>query len=387
MNKNVEKLKVILIDPWGTANTSEYLSGLIYGLCPIVNVEVFTNRYFTPKVPLNANIHAIFFKRTEKMSGGIFRKGLRGIEYIMGYMKIFNFLKECGPVDIVHINWLLNYKMDIWFLKAIRKYTKKIVYTAHNVLPHINGEQYIRQLKQIYSICDRIILHGESIKKEFEYYFPDEAQKVYIQKHGSNLRPEVDYDETQISEKIKTKVKSYKNRYLFLGRVFYNKGPDRLLASWKKEWNDSLLIIAGHRDGIYPELAKYDDKISKADNILEINDFIEENTLRFLIDNSELILLPYRHASMSGVVFTAADFRKPILCTNVGALPEYLLCNEDSFIVDNSDEAFFEMLTYIHNNISKKELVRMGENLNRNISMKCSWAIVAQKLVSECYKD
>ena len=55
------KLKVLLIDPWGTANTSEYLNGLIYGLSSVTELTVFTNTYFELKVESKADINKIFF--------------------------------------------------------------------------------------------------------------------------------------------------------------------------------------------------------------------------------------------------------------------------------------------------------------------------------------
>ena len=378
-------LEVILIDPWGTANTSEYLNGLIYGLAPITHLKVFTNHYFKLKTPSRATIHYVFFRFTEKIPHNIFRKALRGIEYIIGYHKIIKFLRKNGSVDIIHINWLLNYKLDILFLRELKKYTKKIVYTAHNVLPHINGKKSLAQLKKVYSLCDQIILHGENIRNEFEKYFPTESHKIYIQKHGCNLHPDISYDEKEIEDGLKCKVNLFEKRYIFFGRIFWNKGLDRLVSAWHDDWNDTLLIIAGKIDDYYPELNQYREQIANATNILLLDEYVEDNTLNYLIDKSDIIVLPYRHASMSGVVFTAADFKKTILCTDVGALPEYLCNNDDSFIVDNTDAAIRIKLNYIHDYISKEQLLKMGVNLSINITSKYSWNIVADKLLAECY--
>ena len=99
---------------------------------------------------------------------------------------------------------------------------------------------------------------------------------------------------------------------------------------------------------------------------------------------SVVILLPYRHASMSGVVFTAADFHKTVLCTNVGALPEYLENGVDSFVVDNDNQAIFEKLNDLRS-VDNRFLQKMGDLLSDNIQNKCSWDVVTSKLVHECY--
>ena len=56
-------LRVMLIDPWGTNNTSEYLNGLIYGFSGIVELDVFTNYYFNQYVESSVSVKKIFFKK------------------------------------------------------------------------------------------------------------------------------------------------------------------------------------------------------------------------------------------------------------------------------------------------------------------------------------
>lgn len=385
MSKNDEKIKVVLIDPWGIANTSEYLNGLIFGLSKFVDLKVFTNAYFMKKTDSKADIHRVFFKRSEQMKPSKYRKILRGFEYILGYLKILFYLRQMESADVIHINWLLNYKLDVFFLKCLKRHTKQLVYTAHNVLPHINGENSIDVLRTIYSLCNRIVLHGNCIKEEFEVYFPNQVKKIYIQKHGGNIKPNIAFNTSEVSTDIVQKVNAFEKRFIFFGRVFRNKGADRIISSWDSSWDDTLLIIAGHWDGEYSEMDECLKKIEASKNILLLNEYVNDNTLNYLITNSQLIVLPYRHASMSGVVFTAADFNKTVLCTNVGALPEYLVNNEDSFIVDNDDLAIAEKLKFIHSQVTKSELTDMGVNLHDNILKKCSWEVVANKLVEECY--
>lgn len=377
--------KVVLIDPWGTANTSEYLNGLIYGLGSLVRLTVFTNYYFKMNTDTKAELHRIFFRKSENMSHGKIRTFVRGIEYILGYFLILKYLKKNKEVEIIHINWLLNYKLDIRFLHILKRHVPKIIYTAHNVIPHVHGENTINDLRAIYSLCNRVIVHGESVKKEFISYFPEFKEKLYVQKHGANIKPNIEYDESLISDDIKQIIVGYERKYIFFGRVFFNKGLDRILKIWDESFDDALLIIAGMSDENYPELNNYKQKIKQAKNILELNYFVDDNLLNYLISNSNLILLPYRHASMSGVVFTAADFSKTVLCTDVGALSEYLKNGEDSFVIFNDDEHIKEKMKMIHYECTNEQLAEMGEHLHKAIGDDCSWKNVVKKMVKECY--
>ena len=378
-------MKVILIDPWGTANTADYLNGLIYGLNPLVDLTVFTNKYFLQKINMNCTIKKLFFKKSENMLIGPLRKLVRGTEYIFAYIYIIRFLKISKNCDIVHINWLLIYNFDIIFLRSIKKYTKKLVYTAHNVVPHRDSKKYIKKLKVVYGLFDRIILHGESIKNEFLSLYPEFFDKLYIQKHGCNLFPSTNFSMSEIEYKIRSKVENYNRIFICFGGIFYNKGFDRVISVWDQEYEDTLLIIAGKRIGKYLELDLLKHKINALSNILFLDYFVDENTLNYLINKSNLIILPYRHASMSGVIFTACDFKKTVLCTEVGALSEYLEPGIDSFLVPNSDEALKYAILDIHKNYSNERLNVMGSNLNSNIRAKCSWDVVASGLIENCY--
>lgn len=380
------KKNVVLIDPWGTNNTAEYLNGLIYGLKDKVNLVVFTNCYFDmSQCNEECDIRRVFFKKSERMDKSFKRKIIRAVEYFKGYKKIIKYLKRNKKnIDIVHINWLLMYKLDISFLKRIKKYTKKLVYTAHNVLPHNDGECYASDLEKIYKTVDKVVLHGNIIKEEFIKFYPQYEGKVCVQKHGSNLQPKVSFKEEEVSESVRQKLLQYSKRFIFFGNTFYNKGIDRVVSFWNSIPEDCLLIIAGKVDGDYKEFKEAYKNYEK-DNILLIDERVSDNTLNYLIFNSELILLPYRHASMSGVVFTASDFSKPVLATKTGAIPEYLIDGRNAFLVENTEEAIFDRLNKICEDCRVDKLRIMGKNLTCDINETCNWQVVCDKLIQECY--
>lgn len=381
-------MRVLLIDPWGVANTSEYLNGLISGLSRMVELTVITNYNFKCKDnnDYDSRIYRWFFKKSENMKEGLLRKVIRGIEYLFIYIKIIKHLKKEKQYDVVHINWLLNYNIDIYFLKKIKTLSKKLVYTAHNVIPHIQGENSIKILRKVYSHPDKIILHGEAVRQEFSKLYPEYLDKIYIQKHGANLFPNTHYDISTIDEKVVSKVSKYKKIFICFGYIFFDKGIDRVVQAWNNNWQDTLLIVAGKIDEEYSKLNEIIVQ-KNLDNLLFLNGFVDDNTLNYLISNSDIIVLPYRKASMSGVVFTACDFSKPILTTNTGAISEYLSNGIDSFVVNNDDFELKEIIEYIVKNISEEQLSDMGRMLNANINNSCSWAVITTKLIHECYED
>ena len=131
-------MNILVIDPWGINNTREYLYGLVSGLSRHENVTLMSNYYYSHPNNEKYKFIKTFFKISEDMKDSIFRKVIRGIEYIIGYIKILIFLRK-NDIDIVHINWLLFYKLDNIFLKLIKRKNINIIYTAHNAVPHINS--------------------------------------------------------------------------------------------------------------------------------------------------------------------------------------------------------------------------------------------------------
>lgn len=383
----MDRLKIMMIDPWGINSIALYTDGLCKGISEYEDLTLITNYYNEITSEGHYKIIPTFFRVSEKMKNGKNRKIIRGIEYFYSYRKVISELKK-NKYDIVHIQWLLQYKVDIHFLKEIRKYCKKIVYTAHNVVPHINGDKYINKLRNIYGLVDTIVVHGNGIREEFKNLFSEFNNKVVIQRHGIFLNTDIHSNEQEIDNEIINKVKSASKVFIFFGNIFYNKGVDRLVEIWIKSFKGSnnLLIIAGRKNGEYKELDDLEKDINQCNNIIYINRYIENNLLNYLISKSDIILMPYRHASMSGLIFTAAEFKKTVLCTNTGAISEYVIDGQNSFIVENRDDNFREKLEYIATNIDNDELANMGNKLQNYIIDKYSWSNISKKLIEDAYK-
>ena len=377
-------MNVLLIDPWGINNTSEYLNGLIYGVSKDVNLTVVTNYFFICRTESSFDLRKVFFKHSEKMKNGISRKIIRGFEYYWAYKRILRILKE-KQFDVIHVNWFLNYKQDAMFVKRIKNKTKlKIIYTAHNVLPHDRGEKSIAAVGKIYKLVDVIILHGEAIKQEFCSYFPDYAYKTFVQKHGANISPNTQFDEKRINPIITSFFEKNLRVFISFGALFYNKGVDRIAKYWINHKPDALLIIAGRQVYNYREFESLKEELRTTQNVLFVDGFVDDNTLNYLITRSDIIVLPYRHASMSGVVFTAADFKKTILFTDCGAIKEYLQPGIDSIACENDDIAFYKKLSFVLS-LSKEEMAKMGESLCQHIEESCNWEMIGKVLVTQVY--
>ena len=381
-------MKLLLINPWGINNDGYYTRGFIEGLRDKTDITFATHCDSELSFGDTVNIKKIFFPRSDKMKRGKARKLLRGIEYIAAYNKLISMVKK-ERFDIIHIHWLLFYSLDIHFLRQLKKHVNKIVLTAHNVLPHRDGEAYIERLRPIYGLVDTILVHGEAIKEEFRSYFPEHADKVKIQYHGVYFEQDTAFDKNKVDKTITDRVESADSLYVMIGMQFYNKGTDRLIRSWAKVTEDvpgKLLIVAGRRDNEYKELDELRPLTDGTGNIMHFDYFIDNNTANYLMSSSDCIILPYRHASMSGVVFTAAEFEKTVLCTKTGVLNEYLEDGEDSILCENNDDALEKAIYRITHDYSREQFRAMGKKLKENINKKYSWNRIGSDLLVNVYE-
>jgi glycosyltransferase involved in cell wall biosynthesis len=147
---------------------------------------------------------------------------------------------------------------------------------------------------------------------------------------------------------------------LFPGKAQRRKGLEYLVKAQPFITNrvpHAKIVLAAHGDDLDRCRAMITDQ-SK----FEIHDgFLSAADLASYFQKSSLVALPYLTASTSGLLTTAYVFGKPVVSTNVGALPEYVKEGVTGFLVPpaNADllgEAIVRLL--LDDQLRKQ----MGEN-------------------------
>jgi glycosyltransferase involved in cell wall biosynthesis len=117
---------------------------------------------------------------------------------------------------------------------------------------------------------------------------------------------------------------------LFFGRILPYKGLDVLLAAFRTlDPARFRLIIAG--EGEVPPLT--------APNVEIDNRFVTDDRLPGFFQRAHVVALPYHAASQSGVAQMAFAFGRPVVATNVGALPDIVHHEENGLLIPPGDPA------------------------------------------------
>ena len=176
------------------------------------------------------------------------------------------------------------------------------------------------------------------------------------------------------------------NIILFFGFIRKYKGLDILLQAMlilqhEHQQNRSSvlpkLIIAGEfyeDEKICTDLIK---ELSVNKLIYSFTHFIPDDEVKYYLNACDFIIQPYRNATQSGVTPLAYHFEKPMLVTNVGALPEMVLADKSGIVAEATAESIA---------IGIKKLYELGENhflpQLRKSKEKYSWDILTTAIVS-----
>jgi glycosyltransferase involved in cell wall biosynthesis len=145
--------------------------------------------------------------------------------------------------------------------------------------------------------------------------------------------------------------------------------------------DDFELIIIG--DGLnFNDILKYSNELSITDKFIFFKGEKESREVAEWIYNSDFLVL-FSNYETAGIVITESlALGKPVLSTRVGIAEDYIGENEGIIIEIGDEEALFEKLNYMLDNLKKydKDIIR-SRFINR-----FSYESVGNKIVN-CYKE
>ncbi|HPZ88403.1 MAG TPA: glycosyltransferase, partial [Flavihumibacter sp.] len=140
-------------------------------------------------------------------------------------------------------------------------------------------------------------------------------------------------DRRQAREKLN--LPADKNILLFFGFIRKYKGLDILLQAMQQLNDDSIvLVVAGE---FYESKAVYEPLINalqSSGKLILRENFIPNEAIRYYYSAANGLIQPYRSATQSGVTPLAYHFDLPMIVTNVGGLPDYVIDEETGLVTE-----------------------------------------------------
>lgn len=144
--------------------------------------------------------------------------------------------------------------LDLMFIRCLRALGIKVIYTAHNILPHDSGDKHIGIFTKIYHEVNRIIVHSQRTREEMMSMFRVKTEKISVIPHGIL---EMDDETEGIPERAEELEEELglgdKLVFASMGLQSQYKGVDNIVRVWSenKHFRDNpechLLLIGRNR--------------------------------------------------------------------------------------------------------------------------------------------
>ncbi|MDR0437280.1 MAG: glycosyltransferase [Bacteroidales bacterium] len=225
---------------------------------------------------------------------------------------------------------------------AKRNKHTKVVSIVDNMIPHEKHFYDTPLSKYFVKPIDAFVAMSQSVKNDIQKF----SQKPCIlSPHPmfDNFGHAISRDEALLNMNL-----SKDFRYLlYFGFIRHYKGLDLLFEAFADERLKKLpvkLIVSGE---FYEDSKPYFDLIEKYnlhDRLILKTDFVPDNEVANYFCAADLVALPYRDATQSGVTQIAYHFTKPMLVTNVGGLAELVPDGKSGYVVIPNPQAIADAL-------------------------------------------
>lgn len=287
----------------------------------------------------------------------------------LNWNKVGKGIKNDAPDLIIFKYWMPFFAPSFGRISKIAKKNgkTKILVICDNVIPHEKKPGDKLLTKYFFNSVDYFITMSKSVEKDLLTLYPNAKQKLLFHPIYSNFGEPVDRNEARNKLNIITD-----NVILFFGFIREYKGLDILLEAVNliKNRINFTLIIAGEfysNEDKYINLTK---KLNLEEKVKFFSDFIPTNEVKYYFSACDVVVLPYKSATQSGIVQIANNFDKPMISTNVGGLPEVIEDGKTGYLVDkeNPEKLAEAILKYFNENKNEQFVKNIKER-----SKKFSW--------------
>lgn len=296
------------------------------------------------------------------------------------WFRTARFIKAQKPDFIVFRFWIPFMGPALGTIaRRVRKSGIKVLAITDNVVPHEKRIGDAAFARYFINGCDGFITMSKAVMKDLDQ-FTDTPHKKYL------LHPLY----TSFGEKLdKTAARRSLGLpedapiVLFFGLIRKYKGLDLLLEAFHELRSSPgiKLVIAGE---FYEDKQPYLDLIREygiEEQVILHGKFIANEDVKLYFSAADLVALPYRNATQSGVTQVSFHFEVPTLVTNVGGLAEIIPDKMAGYVVEPSGTSIAKaILDYFSNH--RIDAFTQGM---KNEKQKYDWKIFVEEVV-DLYK-
>jgi glycosyltransferase involved in cell wall biosynthesis len=303
-------MRVQLVDP--SAFTPPYDRALAGALARAgAEVELLTSRFLYGPVPPpdGYSVRECFYRRSARRGlDAPARRAFKVAEHLPDMLR----LRREIDAEVVHYQWLSMPALDARLLPSRRP---RLI-TAHYVLPPRPSRRQLATARRLFGAMDAVVAHSQHGAARLRDEVDLDPARVRVIPHGA-----FDYL-TRLPEEspFPSELEGADGPViLFFGLLRPYKGLDTLLRAFAEVQGAELWIVGNPRMDVAPlrSLAT-----AAPGRVRFVTRFVEDAELPAIFRRADLVVLPYRDAEHSGVLYTGLAFGKPLVLSAVGGFPE-----------------------------------------------------------------
>jgi glycosyltransferase involved in cell wall biosynthesis len=303
-------MKVQLVDP--SAFTPPYDRALAAALARAgAGVELLSSRFLYGPVPPAEGYEAREFFYRRSAARGLDAPGRRLFK-LAEHLPDMLRLRRALDADVIHYQWLTVPLLDPLLLPPRRPR----VMTAHYILPPHPSRRQLATARCAFGAMDAVVAHSEHGAATLRDQVGIEPARVHVIPHGA-----FDYltglpDERSLPAELEGAEGPV---ILFFGLLRPYKGLDTLLQAFRQVEGAELWIVGNPRMDLAPLHALAEEAKGR---VRFVSRFVDDAEIPAVFRRADIVVLPYRDAEHSGVLYTGLAFGKPLVLSAVGGFPE-----------------------------------------------------------------
>lgn len=217
-----------------------------------------------------------------------------------------------------------------------KKSSAKIMIVCENLIPHEKriGDKWLTDY--LFRHCDLAITQSSVVQKQLNNLYPSIPQIMLPHPVYENFGEQINKAEARKRLSI-----GFSKVLLFFGFVREYKGLDLLIEAMPSilaAVPDSHLLVVGEFFGSPMPTVSRIKELGLEQKITLHNQYVPNEDVALWFSASDVLVMPYRNATNSGIVQIGYNFATPSIVTNVGSLQEVVLDGKTGYVVQKAEE-------------------------------------------------
>lgn len=246
---------------------------------------------------------------------------------------------------------------------------------CHNVIPHEGFPLSRMLISRFIKRMDLLVTHSASDLNEIKSIIGrSDTLKLYLPLYNQYLNADMDRN----SARQELGYSSDAQIVLFFGLIRPYKGLIDLIEAMKLLPRKINLLIVGECYSDKPEILKAIKSEGLSRRVQWINEFVLDNQVAKYFLASNVVTLPYRHATQSAVAQIALSFGRVLILTDTGGLSELVDIGKTGFLAEpESPTSIAESILAGFELLSDPDL---SERIRKK-ALSFSWELYADRLM------